>query len=152
MSKTVCHFAIILILKGIITSKGLCFLLNRNITLIKTKWNRKRKLPRTVLERQTLCFSSHKNRKLKVKLLWLGARERKRGHFLYGLFYPKKTFLTFVFYVYVQCIEDTFRIYILLLIKKIYFIHFFACLWNRLKSSVYHEAIDSEFINTVFIL
>ena len=37
-------------------------------TLIKSKRNRKWKIPHTVLERQNLRFSSYKNRKLKVKL------------------------------------------------------------------------------------
>ena len=50
-------------------------------TLIKTKWNRKWKIPHTVLERQTLCFSLNKNCKLKVKLWWVGARERKKRAF-----------------------------------------------------------------------
>ena len=48
--------------------------------------------------RQTLHFSSYKNRKLKVKLLWVRARE-KIGHFLYLLFWQKGIFLSFVFYL-----------------------------------------------------
>ena len=36
----------------------------------------------TVLERQILCFSSYKNRILKVKLWWVGAREKKRAFFV----------------------------------------------------------------------
>ena len=43
--------------------KSLCILLNKN-----TKPNRKWKIIHTVLERRTLCFSSYKNRKLKVEL------------------------------------------------------------------------------------
>ena len=49
--------------------------------------------------RQILCFSSHKN--LKVKLLWAGACKRKRGHFLYRLFCRKWIFLNI--YVLSQC-------------------------------------------------
>ena len=56
-------------------SKSPCILLNKNIALIKTKPNRKWKIPHTFLERRT--FSSHKNRKLKIKLWWVAARERK---------------------------------------------------------------------------
>ena len=59
-----CGFAIISIWKNydVLTSRSLYFV------LIKIyKWNWKR----------TLCFSSYKNRKLKVKLWWVGARERK---------------------------------------------------------------------------
>ena len=39
------------------------------------------KIPHTVLKRQILCFSSYKNCKLKVKLWWVGARERKKRIF-----------------------------------------------------------------------
>ena len=58
--------------------------------------------------------------------------KEKRGHFLYCLFCPKEIFFKFVSTLNVKCIEYTFRIYILLLIKKHYFIHF-CCLF--LKSS-----------------
>ena len=50
-------------------------------TLVKMRRNRKCKIPHTVLERRTLCFSSYKNRKLKVKLWWVGAREKREGIF-----------------------------------------------------------------------
>ena len=56
-------------------------LLKKNIGFIKTKRNRKTKIPQTVLKRRTLCFNSYKNRKLKVKLWWVGARERKKRAF-----------------------------------------------------------------------
>ena len=42
------------------------------------KRNQKWKIPRTVLERRTLFFTSYKNHKLKVKLWWVGARKRKK--------------------------------------------------------------------------
>ena len=45
------------------------------------KRNRKWKILHTVLERQTLCFSSYKNRKLKVKPWWVGAHEGKKKAF-----------------------------------------------------------------------
>ena len=51
------------------------------LTLIKTKRNRKWKIPQTVFDRQTLCVSSYKNRKFKVKLWWVGARKRKKWAF-----------------------------------------------------------------------
>ena len=50
--------------------------------LIKTRRNRKWKIPHTASERWTLRFISHKNCELKVKRWWVGARERKRVHFL----------------------------------------------------------------------
>ena len=51
------------------------------LTLIKTKRNRKWKIQQTVFERQTLCVSSYKNRKFKVKLWWVGARKRRKWAF-----------------------------------------------------------------------
>ena len=45
------------------------------------KWNWKYRIPHTVLKRQTLCFSSYKNHKLKVKLWWVGAHERRTRAF-----------------------------------------------------------------------
>ena len=53
-----------------------------------TKQNRKWKIPHTLSERQTLSFSSNNNRKLKVKLLLVGAREKKKSAFFV-------TFVTF---------------------------------------------------------
>ena len=44
--------------------------------MIKTKRNRKWKIPNTVLEKQTLCFSSYKNCKLKVKLMSWSSRKK----------------------------------------------------------------------------
>ena len=67
---------------------------------IKPKRNRKWKILHRVLERQTLCFSSYRNCKLKVRLWWVRAHE-KRGYFLYRLFCPKGIFLRFVFYLHV---------------------------------------------------
>ena len=91
------------------------------------KRNRKWKIPHTVSERRTLCFSSYKNCKLKVKLLCVGPRKRKKKVFLVLFILSEKVFLTFVFYINVYCIEHTFRIYILVHVKKYYFRHFFAC-------------------------
>ena len=83
-----------------------------------------------------MCFSSCKNRKLKAKLWWVGARERKRGHFLYRLFCLKEDFLRFVFYHNVKCIEYTFRVLILLHVKK-YYINYitFSCLFLKLSKT-----------------
>ena len=53
-------------------------LLNKNI---KTRRNRKWKMPQTVLELWTLCVGSYKNHYFKEKLWWVGARERKQSAF-----------------------------------------------------------------------
>ena len=53
-------------------------LLNKNI---KTRRNRKWKMPQTVLELWTLCVGSYKNHYFKEKLWWVGAREIKQSVF-----------------------------------------------------------------------
>ena len=50
---------------------------------------RKWKFPHIVLERRTLCFSSFKNRKLKVNLWWVGARERKKRASFVPFIFPE---------------------------------------------------------------
>ena len=75
-------------------SKTPCILLNKNINFNKN--GTESEIPHTVLERQTLCFSSYKSRKVKIKLWWVGARERKKRAFLYRLFCPKKIFGIFI--------------------------------------------------------
>ena len=60
--------------------------------MIKTKRNRKWEIPHTVLERRTLWFSSYKNRKLKVKLWWVGARERKKSVFFCTAYFVQNLF------------------------------------------------------------
>ena len=52
--------------------------INRLLKEIKTKRNRRWKIPHTILERWTLCFSPYKNCKLKLNLWWVGTRERKK--------------------------------------------------------------------------
>ena len=85
----------------------------RKLNGIENKTESKMKNPtHTVLERRTLCFSSYKNRKLKGKLWWVGAREKKRGHFLYRLFCPEEIFFNIcilsncmVYWIYFQNIH-----------------------------------------------
>ena len=72
------------------------------------KQNRKWKIPHTGLERQTLCFSSYKNHKLKVKLWWVGARERKKRAFFVPFILSEGNFFNIC--VLSQC--------------KVYWIHF----------------------------
>ena len=62
-------------------SKISCVLWGKKINLIKTKRNRKWKIPQTVLESRNLCFSSYKSRKLTVTLWWVGVCERKKRAF-----------------------------------------------------------------------
>ena len=87
--------------------------------------------PHTVLERRTLC--SYEDRKLNVKLWWIGARKRKKRIFFVPFILSEGNFFKvcvlspfIVYWIHFQ------NIYILLHIKKHYFIHF-RCLF--LKSS-----------------
>ena len=93
--------------------------LNKKKTLIESKRKRKRKMPHKLLERRTLCFSSYKNRELKVKR-WVGAHERKKVPFIL----PQGIFFKFFF-----------RLYILLHTKKHYLICFCCLFWIRQKPS-----------------
>ena len=63
--------------------------------MIKSRRNRNFNIPHTVSEIWTFCFSSYKNRELKVKLWWAGARERKKSAFFVTFICPKELFLTF---------------------------------------------------------
>ena len=70
-----------------------------------------------------LCFRSYKNRKIEAKLWEVGAHQRKKRSFFVPFVLFQGIFLALMFYLNAWCIEYTFRIYILLHIKKHYFIH-----------------------------
>ena len=113
-------FSIILILKGIMRLIE---------TLLKTKRNRKWKIPHTVLERRTLYFRSYKNRKLKVKLWWVGARERKMREFFVPFILSEGNF--FEICVLSQCI--------------VYWIHF-----QNISTLTYEKTILHTLLLLVF--
>ena len=140
VSAPVRGFSIILILKGMMTFYSQVvhvFWWKKFKLKIKLKWNRKWKISYTVLLRQTLYFNLYRNCKLKVKLWWVGTRERKKGTFFVPFILSKTSF--FNIYVLSQC--------------KVYWIHFqnthtltyektllytiFPCFWNRWKPSLY---------------
>ena len=81
----------------VLKSKTPCILLNKNINFNKNETESRMKNPTHSFKRRTLCFSSYKNRKLKVKLWWVGAHKRKKRAFLYRLFCSKKFFLHLCF-------------------------------------------------------
>ena len=99
----------------------------------KNKAESKMENPTHNLQRRTLCFS-FKNCESKVKVWWMSWSSRKKKK---RAFFVPLIFITFVFYHNVLCIEQTFWIYVLLHIKNHYFIHFFACVQNCRKPSVY---------------
>ena len=98
-SKAMCGFLIIF------KSKSPYFLLNENINFGKNKTESKMENLTHSFRETNLCFSLHKNHELKVKLWWVGARERKEMHFCNAYFVQRNFFLfAFVFYLYVICI------------------------------------------------
>ena len=105
-------------------------------TLTKTKRNRRWKMPHTVLERRTFCFSSYKNLKLKVKLWCVGARQRKKA-FSVPFNLSKGNFFNIC--VLSQCIVYSihFQNIEAFIYQKHHFLHFSACFLNLRKSLVY---------------
>ena len=93
-SKTVCGFSIILFWKGIMTfeSQSPCILLNKNRHFNENKTESKMPNPHTVLEGRTLCFSSCKNLKLKVKQWRVGARERIKEVIICTVYFVQRKF------------------------------------------------------------
>ena len=64
--------------------------LNKNINFNKNETESKMENLHTVSEKQTLCLSWFKNRRLKLKLWWDGAWKYKKGQFLCRLFCRKE--------------------------------------------------------------
>ena len=96
------------------------------------KRNRKWKSSYTFLERRTLCYRSYKNRKLRVKLRWVGARKRKKTVFFVPFILSEGNF----FNIYILCQHIVYWIHF----QNIYIfkyqralLHTFFCLF--LKSS-----------------
>ena len=94
----------------VLKSRSLCILLYKN-----RKW----KIPHTVKDRRTLCFSSCKHHK--TVLSWT-SQKKKEGIFC-TVYFVQVNFY-FHFFLNVYCIEYAFRICILLHIKNHYFIRF----------------------------
>ena len=100
-------------------------------TLLKTKRNRKWKIPYTVLERLTLFFNSYKNRKLKVNLWWAGACKRKKGAFFVPFILSEGNF--FIICVLAQCIVYWIQ-YAYFYISKNITLYTFLLVFNIVKS------------------
>ena len=92
----------------VLKSKSPCILLKKIQTLIKTKRNRKWKIPYIVLERWILCFGLYKNYKLKVKLCQLElVKLKKRAFFLPFIpFFVSEAFSVFLRHVQKYFVEQ----------------------------------------------
>ena len=104
----------------LLKSKSPCILLNKNIIVNNETVLKMENL--IVLEGWTLCFSSYKNCKLKVKLWWIAALERKNRTVVVPFTLCEGNFKI--------CIEYTFRINILLHIKKT-LLHTLFCIFLK---------------------
>ena len=117
--------------------------------MTKTRRNRKWKILHTVFERRTLCFRSRKNRRSKVKLWWVGTRERKTRAFFCAVYFFRRKRLC-VCFISVYSVLNTLSEYtftyqktllhtILLLVFKIVesFQYILKLKFDRWVSSVY---------------
>ena len=77
-----------------IKSKSPCILLNKKINFNKNETESNTENPTHIIERRNLCFSSYKNRKLKVKPWWekKSSRKKKEGIFCTVYFVRRNTF------------------------------------------------------------
>ena len=99
-------------------------LLNKKTNFDQNETLLNMKTPHTRLERWTLGFSQYKNLKLKVKLWWVGARERKRVLFFVAYFGPKEIFSHYCF-ISMYSLLNKFPEYMCYYVSKnYYFIHF----------------------------
>ena len=76
----------------VLKARNRCILLNKNINFNKNETESKIENPHKTSERRALSFSSNKNLKLKVKLWWIGARERKKRAFFVPFILSKRHF------------------------------------------------------------
>ena len=91
-------------------------------------------IPHKVLERQTLCFSSHKNLKLKVRLWWVGAelRKEKRRHSFVLLILSERSFFNIC--ILSQCIVHWIHLYAYFYISKNVSLYTFLLVFEIAKS------------------
>ena len=113
----------------VLKSKSPCILLNKNINFNKNETESKMEIPHTVLDQRTLCFSSHSNCKLKVKLWWDGACKRKKEGIFCTIYFVWRKF--FNISVLSQCI--------------VYWIHF-----QNIHTFTYQKTLLHTFLQLVF--
>ena len=124
----------------VLKSKGSCILLNKNIDFKKNKTKSKLENPTYSLrEEKTFCFSSYKNRKLKVKLWW-------EGIFCTVYFARKRSFTIFVlsqcivYWIHLQNIhtftyqKTLFHTLLLLVLKIAESLHIIVSLIELMKT------------------
>ena len=113
-------------------SKSPCILLKKNINFIKNETELKMENPTHSLRDANLVLQLIQESQIKSRTVMSWSSQKKIEDFFVSLVWSEGTFLKICVLFQCICIEYTFRIYILLQIKKRYFIHF-CCLF--LKSS-----------------
>ena len=98
--KNISFKMLVVFLPIFVVDTKITFVYNFVAPLIQTKWRRKWKISNMLLVRRTLCFSSYESRRLKVKLLWIGAREKKGDIFCTVYFVQRKFFNIFFISMY----------------------------------------------------
>ena len=106
----------------VLKSKSPCILLNKNINFNKNETESKMENPTHSFRKLNLLLqlSSYKNSKLKVKLWWVGTRERKKWAFFFPFSLPEGNFFNIC--VLSQCI--------------VYWIHF-----QNIHTSAYQKVL-----------
>ena len=117
-------------------------LLSKNINFNENETEaRKWKIPHPLLQRLILCFSSFKNHKLKLKLWWVGARERKKRALFVPFILCRRNFFKNLFFISMYSvlnmlseysyfyISENITSYKFLLVFKI--VESFQCIVNR---------------------
>ena len=107
---------------NVLNSKTPCILLNKNINFNKNETESKMKNPTHNFKTRTLCFSSYKNHKLKVKLWWVGARTRKKRAFFVPFTLCEGIFFNIC--VLSQCV--------------VYWIHWCSEIWSFVKDQLFN--------------
>ena len=121
----------------VLKSKGPSILMNKNINFNKNEAKSKMGNSTQSFTETIILLQLIQESQIKCKTVMSWISRKKKGQFLSRLFCPKEMFLTFAFYLNVQGIEHTFRICILLHIKKHYFITWdtFCSLFLKSRSS-----------------
>ena len=123
-------------------SKSPCILLKKNINFIKNETELKMENPTHSLRDANLVLQLIQESQIKSRTVMSWSSQKKIEDFFVSLVWSEGTFLKICVLFQCICIEYTFRIYILLQIKKRYFIHF-CCLF--LKSSKILSVFLKEF-------
>ena len=110
-------FSIIAILKEIITFNKESMHFFEQKYKLKNKTESKWKIVHIVLERRTLCFSSYKNHKLKVKLMSWSSQKKKEGIFCTAYFL-RSNFLKYFCFISMYCVLNTLSKYTYFFISK----------------------------------